>query len=41
MHDRGPAVWLVIANPILGAVFALVGGKLRKVPTATGGTAPR
>lgn len=27
-------MWLVVANPILGAVFALVGGSLRKVPAA-------
>ena len=34
MNKARPPLWLVIANPILGAVFALAGGKLRKVPAA-------
>jgi len=41
MSKAQQPLWLVVANPLLGAVFALVGGKLRKEPTATGGTAPR
>ena len=41
MSKAQQPLWLVIANPLLGAVFALVGGRLRKAPTATGGTAPR
>jgi hypothetical protein len=34
MNKAQQPMWLVIANPILGAVFALVGGRLRKVPAA-------
>lgn len=36
MSKAQQPLWLVIANPILGAVFALVGGKLRKAPAAQG-----
>jgi hypothetical protein len=34
MNKAQQPLWLVIANPILGGVFALVGGRLRKVPAA-------
>jgi hypothetical protein len=36
MNKARPPLWLVIANPVLGAAFALLGGKLRKVPAAQG-----
>jgi hypothetical protein len=36
MNKAQQPLWLVIANPILGGVFALVGGKLRKGPAAQG-----
>ena len=36
MNKAQQPLSLVIANPILGGVFALVGGKLRKGPTAQG-----
>lgn len=36
MSKARQPMWLVIANPILGAIFALVGGKLRKAPAAQG-----
>lgn len=36
MSKAQQPLWLVIANPILGAVFALVGGRLRKAPAARG-----
>ena len=36
MNKAQQPLWLVIANPILGGVFALVGGKLRKVPATQG-----
>ena len=36
MSKAQQPLWLVVANPILGAVFALVGGKLRKAPAAQG-----
>ena len=36
MSKAQQPLWLVVANPILGAAFALVGGKLRKAPAAQG-----
>jgi len=36
MNKARPPLWLVIANPILGAVFALAGGKLRRGPATQG-----
>jgi hypothetical protein len=36
MSKAQQPLWLVIANPILGAVFALVGGRLRKGPAQQG-----
>jgi hypothetical protein len=36
MSKAQQPIWLVIANPVLGAVFALVGGTLRKAPAAQG-----
>jgi hypothetical protein len=36
MSKAQQPLWLVIANPLLGAVFALVGGRLRKAPEAQG-----
>jgi len=35
MSKAQQPLWLVVANPVIGAVFALVGGALRKPPATT------